>query len=425
MCSLVDLDAMCDDGSSDEDIYEHKYDSATDTELELPTIPPARSSDQPKPAVIDLSLSNSDDEFRAEAKELEEKKENDARSIGSQRSGSPQSVPDSPRSPTPSELIQRRRAAQEAMDRVDEDSKESEESEPESDEEHADIPPKLSNKPAQFDFHAQWFGATYKNLEPGVWTCETLGQEFRKPPYKAVAYVISRELHASGKEHFHCSVKMSKKKRIRSPTFWNMNFNGSGVKKANIRKLGKKQQQQGWINYVIKEGDFIAWNVSLISGWRNYRRNRDDLAAFIADHQGRRRKAVVFPLTININGTDVVLPGKGKKRHALIIGPPNVGKTTNVDAALDGCRYYTITSNSHQFDWYQGEEVFFFNDIFPKRSDLVPITDTRKVVSQLDARYSNVKLAANVDRTIIIAHNERPTYADDPWFTERFTEYHV
>lgn len=268
-----------------------------------------------------------------------------------------------------------------------------------------------------FDFNAKRVFLTFSQV-PAVWTKDWLLQKMMDRYGGIGQYVIGREMHpVEGGWHFHCYLELSKKTHTRDPRFFDI-----GGFHPHI-KVVKRGKEKGCQDYCRKDGDYIH-NYNLLSaGIQGFAKRRADLDAFESYAKSHRQSTLplAFPMDFQFHGV-VLDPAQGKKRHWLIVGPPDKGKSSTIQRMFAGKEQhaYMAVPGNMPLDDYEGQQVIIFDDHFPKKETIVSIAEVYQLEQKFQSRYHNRAFKPYQQRFIIVVHNSLPDYARDPWFIARF-----
>lgn len=127
------------------------------------------------------------------------------------------------------------------------------------------------------------------------------------------------------------------------------------------------------------------------------------------------------------DGTQLLAPhGDERKRHVVIVGPPDCGKSYWLNRTFNGLSIYLRPNDErYPFDSYEGEEVVVYDDVFPQAvGELIDVCNTWWVPKQVygSTRYRNKFWPKGQARLVIIICNSlsQLPYARTPVFTSRF-----
>lgn len=244
--------------------------------------------------------------------------------------------------------------------------------------------------------------------------------------FHAEKWSIGKELHRDGGTHWHVYAY----RRNRFNTNANVRYFDIDGYHPNIHSC-KRGKEQGAIYYTQKDGDFRVEGIRDFPTPRNFTRAHQDLEQWHQYCRFQRLKPVDWtarmPTGEPIGRNDPAV----KKRHWIIIGPPDYNKTRWCSERFAGQRVYYVPTKSEDrapapWDGYKGEELLIYDDVLPlpTKPVLCLLTDTVGHDRQLCGRgtYGNKLIPANTTRTILILCNPEsvPSYLDELWFRARF-----
>lgn len=117
-----------------------------------------------------------------------------------------------------------------------------------------------------------------------------------------------------------------------------------------------------------------------------------------------------------------------KRRHHIFVSPPGFKKSKMINVLpADGDYYICPDEEVGRFDMYKNEQVIFYDDVVPRRSELFALCETRNKYAQIGARFKNVILRGGQIRYVIINVNEghEPWYINDYAFLSRFFVHYL
>lgn len=230
--------------------------------------------------------------------------------------------------------------------------------------------------------------------------------------------MISEEKHLAGGTHYHCMIVYNAKLDTRDVRYFDVNG-----EHPNVRKV-KKKDFRNKVEYLSKDG-----KVKKYGAWKpygkfptsvGYGRIKADHENWIADSKAESRPSP-FPFNLP-DGTEIKVPELDakedfvKKRHWLILGPPDCGKSRWLKC-LQGKAWYNRPNTKYPFEYgmYRQEQVVVYDDIVPKLDELLsvcnPVYDPIHVYGS--SRYKPNYWEANQARVVIWLLNPEslPAYA--------------
>lgn len=110
-----------------------------------------------------------------------------------------------------------------------------------------------------------------------------------------------------------------------------------------------------------------------------------------------------------------------KKRHWLVVGAPDHGKTYQIQQMFEGKKVFMADETRYPFEGYQHEDIIIYDDVIPTLERLISISNTWKLKRSVgETRNFKVFWKKNHTRTIIMTLNVLPEYSNKPAFTARF-----
>lgn len=112
-----------------------------------------------------------------------------------------------------------------------------------------------------------------------------------------------------------------------------------------------------------------------------------------------------------------------KKRNWWIWGPPDVGKTYEVQKALEGTKTFMAGPEpKHRFEGWNGEALIVYDDVMPELEELLSATNVWLLSTERPGgkRYSKGYWTKGQARTVVVLHNTEPPFKSVPQFASRF-----
>lgn len=234
------------------------------------------------------------------------------------------------------------------------------------------------------------------------------------------AYIIATEKHHDGTDHIHFYVEFVNKINV-------INVRAFDIREhhPNVRTVPKKHKSSVQ-HYVMKSGQFTSDKVDMFPDSRNFMKKKMDLDAWIRYKQDGENVPVRWPIRLP-NGTLLERPKDEteKKRHWVIRGAPDMGKTTWMNRQFKGQKVWVRPAGPDvPFDDYNGEEVLLYDDVNVDqlRDELVMISTFYEIRVRVPGktRFTCRYWPMNQLRTIIIICNDWPSWKGMPWAEARF-----
>lgn len=306
-------------------------------------------------------------------------------------------------------------------------------------------------------------GLTYPQCDLEPWEFASL--LFQGPAQNCDKYVIGKEQHKDGGTHYHVYLHFPKKLNVKNPRYFDLavddpapqsllnKYQGDPTMTSllnrtiyhpNIKRFGGKRADpeiDRWISYCKKEGNWdqhgFLENLFTFKHHEGYRNKKADLQAWERDAKAQQR-STPFPFELP-NGTTIAAPeqdedGKyDKRRHWLIVGPPDVGKSYHFMTEFQGRKAYWRPNNETPYEHgsYRQEQVIVIDDIWPKIQEILDITQVYLVERQVygKSRYTPNFWAEDQARVIIWLLNEgnRPDYTkpSDKNYQAFISRFHI
>lgn len=240
--------------------------------------------------------------------------------------------------------------------------------------------------------------------------------------YMVTEWCFAQEKHADGGIHVHGYMKFGAELHTRDCNFFDKEIDGV-VKHCNYQPC---RSARAWLNYIQKDGNFCGTiskrAATEKSAWHNYRKTKEDKAAYDMDQLMAERKQIEFPLVLPWMTINKPNPAE-KKRHWWICGPPSVGKTLTLDNALkDRAAFWCAVEKEYRFEGYLGEEIVIYDDCWPGLQELICVSNTTNAMRERPCgrRFTKGYFEANSCRTIIVLANVMPPQDQTGAFNSRF-----
>lgn len=245
-------------------------------------------------------------------------------------------------------------------------------------------------------------------------------------------WVAGREKHEDGKHHFHLYLHYPQKLDTKDARFWDLpDLDHNGWFHPNITKFSNKSTQDQidkWISYCKKEGEWVQEgflsNLFTFIHWKDYNKKKRDLAQWEQDSKAQQ---LIDPFPFSLpNDLKVNKPVKddhgnyNKKRHWLLLGPPDCGKSHWLNSEFKGKKVHMRPKNEKyggpfEFNTYNGEQVVLYDDTVPKLDELIDVANIFEIKTQTygGQRYQNNYWPLGQARVIIWMLNpeQLPEYA--------------
>lgn len=240
---------------------------------------------------------------------------------------------------------------------------------------------------------------------------------------RVAQYVVGRELHADGGEHFHCYVSFTEKYSTRNPRAFDLH----GVH-PNIRVVKHPQRA---IAYCMKDGDFIDDKLDSVlwPTWNNFRKNQADFTAWVTARRSRNRLPPPLFVTLPTGDRfDLQFDPAIRRRHLCIVGGYDAGKSFWAQTTFANTAVHAISKDGYPYEGYNDQSIILYDDIYPTYQELVSCANSYQIPTPVygKVRYTKVYWPLGQARIIIILHNEPPDYGDrQRGFDTRFTTIRI
>lgn len=298
----------------------------------------------------------------------------------------------------------------------------------------------------EFRFSGKNLGLTYS--QAGELTLEELKQGFEQlNKDKALGItkmVIGEEEHdLNGGRHFHAYIYFAKKFQTRNNRYFDVNIHNDAT--GEVRSLhpnwkkfpNEKSAIKKWIYYCMKMGKKVMTgfmdNLFLFKDATNYTKNKTDHEAWMRDAEDQ---GLQDPFPFNLpDGFQITEPTLAyRKRHWLILGKPDAGKTYWADRTFKGKRVFDRatekTDTPYELGDYKGAKIIIWDDVIPKLNELIAVANGaggRRKKTYGRSRYSNNYWKIDQAQTIIWLLNPsrlpewaKPWHKDYDIFQSRF-----
>lgn len=277
-------------------------------------------------------------------------------------------------------------------------------------------------KPREYRFNACHVLLTYSQAD-GL-SIDAI-RRFLRDTIHAERWSIGKERHLDGHTHWHVYAY----RRSRFNSNGNVRYFDIEGYHANIQGCKKKGGPEGALWYTQKDGNFETQGIRYFPTPNNFVRRAQDLERWQAHNRFQGLSEVNWQSTLP-DGTVLGQPDPARKRrHWLIIGPPDAGKSHWLDRQFAGQRIYLVPTQSESrapapWDDYQGQKLIVWDDVVPApgKGTLCLLSDTSRMDRYLAARHSNKVLPGGSCRTLIMICNPAaiPSYIGEDWFNARF-----
>jgi len=236
-------------------------------------------------------------------------------------------------------------------------------------------------------------------------------------------WCFSQEEHKDGTIHWHGYLSFANKYQHKDAA---RIFDRDAPDTMNTHPTIRScRSPKGWIAYVQKDGDYCGTlsKVDTKDPSAGYLRKKADAEAYAADKTYQELKGKPeADLKAGPLGLD--LTEGGKKRHYWVVGPPDAGKTTQVQRFFAGTNsaYMRPPTKKYPYEGYMDEQFIVVDDYFPSLAELLNVTNTYLLRTERwgESRYVRRYWKLGQERTFIILTNVRPVYWNEPSFIARF-----
>lgn len=255
----------------------------------------------------------------------------------------------------------------------------------------------------EFRFNAKNLGLTYSQcpleLRDLVDAFHDLNNDRKLGVTKLI---IGQEEHnTNGGRHFHVYLHFAKKFGTRNARYFDINDNETKrTYHPNWKKFPKeKSAVKKWMYYCMKEGkkhiEGFMPNLFIFKDATNYTKNKADHEAWMRDAEDQ---GLENPFPFNLpDGFQITEPSLSyRKRHWLILGPPDCGKTYWATRAFKNKRVFARGSAKSNFHYeaaaYHQEKVIIWDDIVPKINEVIEVSNGASGFRKMtygSSRYTN------------------------------------
>lgn len=271
----------------------------------------------------------------------------------------------------------------------------------------------------QFRFNGKNLGLTYSQCELDMKKLKQAFEQLNKERKLNIdKMVIGQEQHQNGGRHFHIYLHFAVKRDIRDQRFFDITEWENGQPGHRWHPNWKKFPNKGgavlkWIYYCMKGGNFIKEgfmpNLFLFKDSTNYQKKKADHEAWMRDAEDQALTSPFpFPLP---EGTliDNTYPCGGatvRKRHWLILGKPDAGKTYWINRTFEGKQVFSRgkgLKSPFETGMYKGEPVIIYDDVVPSIAEMIAVTEVYYIRTHVygSSRYTGNYWPLRQARTII------------------------
>lgn len=257
---------------------------------------------------------------------------------------------------------------------------------------------------------------------------EYLFEELKKV-IKITKYLIGREHHKDGNFHLHAFIESETKIESKNCRFLDILWEGKTYH-PNIRSV---TNQEKWIDYCSKDMDYIDGGIDRFSTSSNFKKKKSDLESWIAHRQYLRLSNTIYPIdfkTFHPKVDHVWNEGAfGEKCDSvMIIGDPDLGKTTWIQNTFEGQKVYMRpTKSKYPYEDYKDEDIIIVDDSFIGLDEIKNVLNFYKLKTHVfgDVRYNGNYWKLRHVRRFIFLLNDEPDYIDNPAFKARVKVFDV
>nr|WAE42814.1 MAG: replication associated protein [Cressdnaviricota sp.] len=251
-------------------------------------------------------------------------------------------------------------------------------------------------------------------------------------------WCVGKEKHADGEIHYHFYLLFDKAIDTRNMKIFDLKTRDNDDNKVtyhpNIRTVSKGlKSKMSVIEYCMKGGEYWCsddLDLVMFSNSRNYVRAKIDHNAWIYDRTQKMRPEPDWPILLPDRLTMIERPrDSNKKRHWIIQGAPDIGKTRWAEFNLGAtATYFVPKATGYPFEKYLDEQLIVFDDFNFKeekfgRDLLIELTNTRQQPCHVPgkSRFTANMMQPKNPKTIIILCNEIDyMFESDPGLVARF-----
>lgn len=273
----------------------------------------------------------------------------------------------------------------------------------------------------KFYFRGKKIALTYSALGtevPNLQVWKSAIQEHEKANNLVLRdWIFAREEHKDESWHVHIYLEYEERIQTRSARFYDILGHHPNIRVA--------KKSIGWMNYIRKDKDYIESDgiPPVPPQWRNYCKNKKDKAEWDLDQEKKDRKEIKYPIWVL--GHPIPEPSpKERKRHFLILGKPDCGKSYELETALAGLKVYKASGKKEwRFTDYDNEDLIIYDDVLDISIDeILNVTGTYYTMTPIygDRKFGKGYWKTGHTRTIIIVLNYMPEWMRDDRFISRF-----
>lgn len=285
----------------------------------------------------------------------------------------------------------------------------------------------INAKTNKFRFNARSVFLTYPQAEH---LTKELVRSAIAAKWPLKSFLISEELHADGHKHFHAYFQFNQKLNSTNVRMFDITVRAGQLQQEHkyhphIKTVQRKGTSRV-LHYCMKDGDFIEDRIDMFPDSRNFVRQKADLDAWMRYRKHKANKPVKWPFKL-IDGTIVQRPlgEHNKRRHYIIVGPPDIGKSKWVEDTFEGQQVWKRPIvDQYAFDSYRGQEVLIYDDVNLDKceEELIAVSNYYKIETHVPGRtrHHETFFPTHQLRTIIILANKIPLYFESERFKARF-----
>lgn len=251
----------------------------------------------------------------------------------------------------------------------------------------------------KFRCNARHFALTYAQCTIDFDEMKTWLETFWAPH----CLTIGQEHHADGGKHFHIYLGFVKKKNIKNSRYWD--FKGFHPNWGAVKSI------EGWKKYCKKEGFRIYEKTNRLTPLDvelgSKKRMIEDQEYERQWLEGQDREEITYPITLfghTINKPDPAY----KRRHLWIVGPPDAGKTKELNDIFDKKKVFQRGPHNYPFEDYEDEDIILYDDYIPRFDEIADVSNTYKIRKRVydNVRWNRKYWKYNSTRTMVVLTNK-------------------